>query len=114
MKNLTKILILTILIIATLNTSALASTEVPCTNILKEGIYKISETGGSNIKPGKCKIELISPDSVVYVYIIDSNTIERFSKRFISTSPHSKGTLLEGDYIIILGKGEIYISTAPM
>ncbi|MEG1255015.1 hypothetical protein [Clostridium sp.] len=113
MKNFAKILILILLITTTLNISASASTKVPYTNVLKQGIYKVSETGAGAIKPGKCSMELVSPDSVVYVYVIDSNTIARFSKRFTSASTYSEGTLIEGDSVIIFGKGEIYISTAP-
>lgn len=55
-----------------------------------------------------------------YVYIIDKNNIERFSKRFNSEDIESKGkedvslftagTLLEGDTIIIYGKGEMYFN----
>jgi len=114
MKNFTKVLILALLITTTLTISASASTKVPYTNVLKQGIYKVSETGAGAIKPGKVTIELVSKDFPVYVYVMDSDTIERFSKRFIPGSPVTTGTLLEGDSLIIFGKGEIYISTTPM
>ncbi|MEG1255014.1 hypothetical protein [Clostridium sp.] len=112
MKNFTKVLILALMITMTLNISASANGELPYTNTLKQGIY--SETGPGAIKPGKVKFQLVSLDSPVYVYIIDKNTIERFSKKFSATSPSSQVNLLEGDFVIIFGKGEIHISNAPM
>jgi len=112
MKNLTKILVLTLLITAMLNISASANGELLQTNTLKQGIY--SEEGPGAIKPGKVKFQLVSLDSPVYVYIMDKNSIQRFSKRFCATSPYSLENLLEGDVLIIFGKGEIHISTAPM
>ena len=89
------------------------------TNIFPQGQYLVSEKNGK-LKPGKYEFSLITPNVVSYVYIIDKNNIERFSKRFNSEEVESKGkenvslltvgNLLEGDTIIIYGKGEMYFN----
>lgn len=85
------------------------------TNIFKEGVYKVKSRGG-DIEPGEYKFELITKDCVCYVYIINENQIQRYSKRFDytdldkSNSLFSVGTLLEGDVIIIYGNGSIYFN----
>lgn len=84
------------------------------TNVVKEGIYKVSENAGF-FKPGEYKFEMISNNAKSYVFIIDSHTILRYSKRFINEdnkviSPFTIGTLLEGDSIIIFGDGDFYFN----
>ena len=49
------------------------------------------------------------------IFIIDRNDIQRYSKRFDSrtlndSSLSNSGKLLEGDTIIIFGKGEFYFN----
>ncbi|MGL5381617.1 hypothetical protein [Clostridium sp.] len=80
------------------------------TNVLKEGIYKVSEKS-STFKPGEYRFEMISTTGRAYIFIIDSETVLRYSKRFNNTeSPFTVGTLLEGDSIIIYGDGEFYFN----
>lgn len=84
------------------------------TNVLKEGIYKVSEKGGF-FTPGEYKFEMISSNAKSYIFIVDSETVLRYSKRFINTpekmsSPFSVGNLLEGDSIIIFGNGDFYFN----
>lgn len=112
-----KCIILLILIMINSNASALALSREPYTNIILQGNYKVSERNG-DFKPGKYKISLINSDSVSYVYIIDKDCVQRFSKRFSSEcidskdkenySLYTEGSLLEGDTIIIFGKGKMY------
>ncbi|WP_290452712.1 hypothetical protein, partial [Romboutsia ilealis] len=81
--------------------------------------YLVSEENGS-LKPGKYEFSLITPNVVSYVYVIDKNNIQRFSKRYNSENIENKGkndvslftggTLLEGDTVIIYGKGEMYFN----
>ena len=88
------------------------------TNLFKEGMYKVNEDG-QNIKPGSYKFSLITPNSVSYVYVIDKNNIQRYSKRFCTTgvkegdaNNYSKTaviTVVEGDIIVICGEGEMYL-----
>lgn len=88
------------------------------TNLFKEGMYKVNEDG-QNIKPGSYKFSLITPNSVSYVYIIDKNNIQRYSKRFSTigveegnANNYSKTavtTVVEGDIIVICGEGEMYL-----
>ena len=108
-------IILLLMIIFTSSNTATALQPLNYTNIFPQGQYLVSEKNGK-LKPGKYEFSLITPNVVSYVYIIDKNNIERFSKRFNSEEVESKGkenvslltvgNLLEGDTIIIYGKGE--------
>ena len=112
-------IILLLMIIFTSSNSATALQPLNYTNIFPQGQYLVSEKNGK-LKPGKYEFSLITPNVVSYVYIIDKNNIERFSKRFNSEEVESKGkenvslltvgNLLEGDTIIIYGKGEMYFN----
>lgn len=112
-------IILLLMIIFTSSNTATALQPLNYTNIFPEGQYLVSEKNGK-LKPGKYEFSLITPNVVSYVYIIDKNNIERFSKRFNSEEVESKGkenvslltvgNLLEGDTIIIYGKGEMYFN----
>ncbi|MDY3000203.1 hypothetical protein [Romboutsia timonensis] len=118
MKKVFSIILLLTIIFASSNT-ATALQPLNYTNIFPQGQYLVSEKNGK-LKPGKYEFSLITPNVVSYVYIIDKNNIERFSKRFNSEDIESKGkedvslftagTLLEGDTIIIYGKGEMYFN----
>ena len=112
-------IILLLMIIFTSSNTATARQQLNYTNIFPQGQYLVSEKNGK-LKPGKYEFSLITPNVVSYVYIIDKNNIERFSKRFNSEEVESKGkenvslltvgNLLEGDTIIIYGKGEMYFN----
>lgn len=112
-------IILLLMIIFTSSNTAKALQPLNYTNIFPQGQYLVSEKNGK-LKPGKYEFSLITPNVVSYVYIIDKNNIERFSKRFNSEEVESKGkenvslltvgNLLEGDTIIIYGKGEMYFN----
>ena len=118
MKKLFSIILFFIIIFTSSNT-ATALQPLNYTNIFPQGQYLVSEKNGK-LKPGKYEFSLITPNVVSYVYIIDKNNIERFSKRFNSEEVESKGkenvslltvgNLLEGDTIIIYGKGEMYFN----
>ena len=112
-------IILLLMIIFTSSNTATALQPLNYTNIFPQGQYLVSEKNGK-LKPGKYEFSLITPNVVSYVYIIDKNNIERFSKRFNSEEVESKGkenvslltvgNLLEGDTMIIYGKGEMYFN----
>ena len=112
-------IILLLMIIFTSSNTATALQPLNYTNIFPQGQYLVSEKNGK-LKPGKYEFSLITPNVVSYVYIIDKNNIERFSKRFNSEEVESKGkenvslltvgNLLEGDTRIIYGKGEMYFN----
>ena len=112
-------IILLLMIIFTSSNTATALQPLNYTNIFPQGQYLVSEKNGK-LKPGKYEFSLITPNVVTYVYIIDKNNIERFSKRINSEEVESKGkenvslltvgNLLEGDTIIIYGKGEMYFN----
>ena len=112
-------IILLLMIIFTSSNTATALQPLNYTNIFPQGQYLVSEKNGK-LKPGKYEFSLITPNVVSYVYIIDKNNIERFTRRFNSEEVESKGkenvslltvgNLLEGDTIIIYGKGEMYFN----
>ena len=112
-------IILLLMIIFTSSNTATALQPLNYTNIFPQGQYLVSEKNGK-LKPGKYEYSLITPNVLSYVYIIDKSNIERFSKRFNSEEVESKGkenvslltvgNLLEGDTIIIYGKGEMYFN----
>lgn len=118
MKKIFSIILLLIIIFTSSNT--VTALQPPnYTNIFPQGLYLVSEKNGK-IKPGKYEFSLITPNVVSYVYIIDKDNIQRYSKRFNSEDIENKGkdkfsltsvgNLLEGDTLIIYGKGEMYIN----
>lgn len=112
-------IILLLMIIFTSSNTATALQPPNYTNIFPQGQYLVSEKNGK-LKPGKYEFSLITPDVVSYVYIIDKDNIQRYSKRFNSEDIENKGkenvslfsigNLLEGDTVIIYGKGEMYFN----
>ena len=118
MKKVFSIILLLMIIFFSSNT-ATAIQPPHYTNIFSQGLYLVSEENGS-LKPGKYEFSLITPNVVSYVYVIDKNNIQRFSKRYNSENIENKGkndvslftggTLLEGDTVIIYGKGEMYFN----
>lgn len=111
--------ILLLIIIFTSSNTAKALQPPNYTNIFPQGLYLVSKENGK-LKPGKYEFSLITPNAVSYVYIIDKDNIQRYSKRFNSENIESKGkdnfslssvgNLLEGDTVIIYGKGEMYFN----
>lgn len=118
MKKVFSIILLLMIIFISSNT-AIAIQPPHYTNIFSQGLYLVSEENGS-LKPGKYEFSLITPNVVSYVYVIDKNNIQRFSKRYNSENIENKGkndvslftggTLLEGDTVIIYGKGDMYFN----
>ena len=107
-------IILLLMIIFTSSNTATALQPLNYTNIFPQGQYLVSEKNGK-LKPGKYEFSLITPNVVSYVYIIDKNNIERFSEEVESKGKENVslltvGNLLEGDTIIIYGKGEMYFN----
>lgn len=112
-------IILLLMIIFTSSNTATALQPLNYTNIFPQGQYLVSEKNGK-LKPGKYEFSLITPNVVSYVYIIDKNNIERFSKRFNSEEVESKGkenvslltvgNLLEGGTYNYLWKREMYFN----
>ena len=112
-------IILLLMIIFTSSNTATALQPPNYTNIFPQGQDLVSDKIG-NLQPGKFEFSLITPNVVSYVYIIDKDNIQRYSKRFNSENIESKGkenfslfsvgTLLEGDTVIIYGKGEMYFN----
>ena len=119
MKKVFSIILLWMIIFTSGNT-ATALQRLNYTNILPQWQYLVSEKNGK-LKPGKYEFSLITHNVVSYVYIIDKNNIERFSTRFTTEEVESKGkenvslltvgNSLEGDTIIIYGKGKMYFNT---
>lgn len=102
---------LTVILFPIFNYNALCT---PLKNIFEQWIYKV-DSQNVDFNPGEYSLKLISKDSICYIYIIDKDNIQRFSKRFDSTdldnaSLFTTGTLLDGDRIIIFVKGEFYIN----
>ena len=106
-------IILLLMIIFTSSNTATALQPLNYTNIFPQGQYLVSEKNGK-LKPGKYEFSLITPNVVSYVYIIDKtkrfNSEEVESKGKENVSLLTVGNLLEGDTIIIYGKGEMYFN----
>ncbi|WP_195986555.1 hypothetical protein [Clostridium sp. D53t1_180928_C8] len=102
-----------VVILFSINTKRVFS--APLNNIFTQGTYKVSLNHG-DFEPGQYNFRFISKDSTCYVYIIDKDNIQRYSKRYDSKDLENEkdalfnsGTLLEGDIIIVYGDGEFYI-----
>ena len=72
----------------------------------KQGIYNISE-----IKEFNAIAKLITPNNVTSLIIVDSNSNQKFYKRFDTLNQViNLGSIRDGDLIIIVGTGEIAIT----
>ena len=92
--------------------SIIAFTEIPqaifTSDSYKQGIYNISEA-----KDFSATAKLITPNNVTSLIIIDSNSNQKFYKRFDTVDEIiNLGIIKNGDIIAIVGKGEIAITLA--
>lgn len=92
--------------------SIIAFTEIPqalfTSDSYKQGIYNISE-----VKEFKATAKLITPKNVTSLIIIDSNSNQKFYKRFDNVDDViNLGVIKSGDLIAIVGTGEIAITFA--
>lgn len=72
----------------------------------KQGIYNISE-----IKEFNATAKLITPNNITSLMIIDSNSNQKFYKRFDTVNEViNLGSIKNGDLIAIVGSGEIAIT----
>ncbi|BCZ46825.1 hypothetical protein psyc5s11_28920 [Clostridium gelidum] len=72
----------------------------------KEGIYNISEDKGLN-----STAKLLTPNNITSLIVVDTNSNEKFYKRFDTVDEViTLGSIKKGDVIIIAGKGEITIN----
>jgi len=90
--------------------SIIAFTEIPqaifTSDSYKQGIYNISE-----VKDFNATAKLITPNNVTSLIIIDSNSNQKFYKRFDTVDEIiNLGIIKNGDMIAIVGKGEIAIT----
>jgi len=79
---------------------------IPMDVSYKQGIFNVSEYHGIN-----ATAKLITPNSVTSLIIVDSNSNERFYKRFDTMDEViTLGFIKDGDLIVIAGTGEISIT----
>ena len=79
---------------------------IPISTNYKQGIYTVSE-----FKDLNATAKLLTPSNVTSLIIIDSNSNEKFYKRFDTVDEViTLGYIREGDFIVIAGRGEISIS----
>ncbi|AWK52370.1 hypothetical protein DIC82_15810 [Clostridium beijerinckii] len=79
---------------------------IPVSNNYKQGIYDVSE-----FKDLNATAKLLSPSNVTSLIIIDSNSNEKFYKRFDTVNEViTLGYIKEGDFIVVSGRGEISIN----
>jgi len=79
---------------------------IPIDVSYKQGIFNVSEYDGIN-----ATAKLMTPNNVTSLIIIDSNSNERFYKRFDTMDEIiTLGFIKDGDLIIIAGTGEIAIT----
>lgn len=107
--------IILIIVVTLFSTNTKKAFAAPLNNIFTQGTYKVSSNHG-DFEPGQYNFRFISKNSTRYVYIIDKDNIQRYSKRYDSTDLENQkdalfnsGTLLEGDIIIVYGDGEFFI-----
>lgn len=84
------------------------------TNLISHGIYKVQGHGGDFI-PGVYKIELLSKESIGYVFVMSKDSDLRYIRRFKNSSEMESrvcviGPLEEGDSVIIYGECEFYFN----
>lgn len=89
--------------------SMIIFTEIPMASPIdvnyKQGIFNISEYKGLN-----AKAKLTTPQNVTSLIIVDSNSNEKFYKRFDTIDEIvTLGFIKDGDIIVIAGRGEITI-----
>ena len=90
--------------------STIIFTEIPMATPIdvsyKQGIFNVSEYDGIN-----ATAKLMTPNNVTSLIIVDSNSNERFYKRFDTMDEIiTLGFIKYGDLIIIAGTGEISIT----
>ena len=79
---------------------------IPMPTNYKQGIYDVSEFNGLN-----ATAKLKTPNNVTSLIIIDSNSNEKFYKRFDTVDEViTLGYIKEGDFIVVSGRGEIDIN----
>ena len=80
--------------------------SIPTPTNYKQGIYSVSE-----FKDLNATAKLLTPSNVTSLIIIDSNSNEKFYKRFDTVDEViTLGYIREGDFIVIAGHGEIAIT----
>jgi len=92
--------------------SIIAFTEIPqaifTSDSYKQGVYNIS-----GVNEFSATAKLITPNNVTSLIIIDSNSNQKFYKRFDTEDEViNLGVIKNGDIIAIVGKGEIAITLA--
>lgn len=90
--------------------SIIAFTEIPKAIVMsdtyKQGIHNISE-----IKEFNATAKLITANNVTSLMIVDSNSNQKFYKRFDTVNEViNLGSIKNGDLIAIVGSGEIAIT----
>ena len=90
--------------------SLIAFTESPkaliTSDTYKQGLYNISE-----IKEFNATAKLITPNTVTSLIIVDSNSNQKFYKRFDTLNQViNLGSIKSGDIIAVVGTGEIAIT----
>ena len=79
---------------------------IPVSTNYKQGIYNVSE-----FKDLNATAKLLTPNNVTSLIIIDSNSNEKFYKRFDTIDENiTLGYIREGDFIVVSGRGEIAIT----
>jgi hypothetical protein len=72
----------------------------------KQGIYDISEANGFN-----ATAKLLTPNNVTSLIVVDTSSNEKFYKRFDTIDEViTLGYIKKGDFIVIVGSGEIAVS----
>jgi len=103
MMKITKFLLVLLISTIILTETAMA---IPIDVSYKQGIFNVSEYHGIN-----ATAKLMTPNNVTSLIIIDSNSDERFYKRFDTMDEIiTLGFIKDGDLIIIAGTGEISIT----
>jgi len=92
--------------------SIIAFTEIPkalfVSDSYKQGIYSISE-----VNPFNATAKLITPNNTTSLLIIDSNGNQKFYKRFDNLNEViNLGSIKNGDIVVIVGTGEIAITSS--
>ncbi|WP_252229009.1 hypothetical protein [Clostridium sp. ZBS15] len=78
-------------------------------NIFSQGIYKLSDFGIPNT--GIFTIQNVSQTEGMYLYILDENQVVMESIRLVPSIQKLDTVPIKSNYIIlIIGKGEVYIT----
>lgn len=79
---------------------------IPMDTNYKQGIYDVSK-----FKDLNATAKLLTPSNVTSLIIIDSNSNEKFYKRFDTVDENiTLGYIRDGDFIVVSGRGEIAIN----